>query len=494
MGPGSAVLGQTLGGRFRITGYIGQGAMAAVYRGVEDDPPREVAIKVLHRELADDETVVRRFRREARAAARLRHPNSVQVYAHGVEGRLAFMVMELLPGMDLFELLELEGRLPEARAARIMLQICDALAAAHDLGIVHRDLKPENVMIVYGAGEGDEQIKVCDFGIAKILERPEDMADGASYTGSALTRAGSALGTPTYMSPEQCQGIEIDGRSDVYACGIMLYQLVTGQPPFLGQTDLNVMLQQLRDPPVPPSKRVPGLLLEPIILKALEKDRDKRQQTARDLQAEIAALLPELVGPLADAPTTPLLRRGDIKPAPKPVARAATRAYASTPELALWQPPASERASTRLYGAALPGPPQPSEPPRPAPPRPPPASSPEALSSRMPSIPPPVPVPVRPPPSGPDAERWSQPPERTSVAPPHPPTSAPDAERWSQPPDRTSVMPLVSHARREPFPARPRMAPAASALPIPLWAIFALTFLGVLLMGVMAVILIIGRR
>ncbi|MCC6555939.1 MAG: serine/threonine protein kinase, partial [Polyangiaceae bacterium] len=146
MTAGPQLIGRMVAGRFRITGFIGEGAMAAVYRGVQDAEPRDVAIKIMHPQLLGDSTFVGRFRREAKAAARLHHPNTVQIIDYGVDGRLPYIVMELVAGKDLFEILVLERRLPEARAARIMMGVCDALAAAHEHGIVHRDLKPENVM------------------------------------------------------------------------------------------------------------------------------------------------------------------------------------------------------------------------------------------------------------------------------------------------------------------------------------------------------------
>ena len=147
MSAGPQLIGRTIAGRFQITGFIGEGAMAAVYRGVQDAEPRDVAIKIMHPQLLGDATFVTRFEREAKAASRLRHPNTVQIVDSGVEGHLPYIVMELVSGQDLFELLLAERRLSEARAARILIGIADALAAAHERNIVHRDLQPENVMI-----------------------------------------------------------------------------------------------------------------------------------------------------------------------------------------------------------------------------------------------------------------------------------------------------------------------------------------------------------
>jgi len=298
----SSLIGRTLAGRYTITGHIGQGGFAAVYRGVkEDGEPRDVAVKVMNPELAADPRFLRRFRREARAAVRLKHPSSVRVLEYGVDGDLAFIAMELLAGQDLFAALSRERRLPEVRAIRIVAQICDALEAAHAEGIVHRDLKPENVMLIPdGAADGGERVKVLDFGVAKILHRESAPArptdDPPSSTHSALTRSGTVMGTPAYVSPEQGRAEPIDARSDIYACGVLLYQLVTGRLPFDGETGLAIVMQHVHQKPRPPSEIVLALnsRLEAIILRALSKSPADRQQSASDLAADLRATLPEL--------------------------------------------------------------------------------------------------------------------------------------------------------------------------------------------------------
>ena len=270
------LIGRTVAGRFRITGFIGEGAMAAVYRGVQDAEPHDVAVKIMHPQLLGDSTFVGRFRREAKAAACLNHPNTVQIIDYGVDGRLPYIVMELVSGQDLFELLVRERRLPEVRAARILMGICDALSAAHEHGIVHRDLKPENVMILRDpATPGGEQVKVLDFGIAKIVDAGGGMAEDGmptSLSTSALTTVGVVVGTPAYMSPEQCRGDPVDGRSDVYACGILLYLLVTGRLPFQPTgAPWEVAMEHIRKAPPAPSTFLPGIHpgLEAMILTAL---------------------------------------------------------------------------------------------------------------------------------------------------------------------------------------------------------------------------------
>jgi len=301
------IIGKTIAGRFRVTGFIGEGAMASVYRGTQDAEPHEVAIKIMHPHLVDDSSFVRRFQREAKAAAQIQHPNTVQIIAFGVDGDLPYIVMEMLGGKDLFETLVVERQLSEARAVRIGIQICDALSAAHDKGIIHRDLKPENIMILRDLSNAEHEIvKVLDFGIAKILDRePVSTSDPTSSAPqSALTKVGMVVGTPAYMSPEQCRGEPIDARSDIYACGILLYQLVTGRLPFAGDNAIDLALKHVRTPPPAPSIFVPTINreLESLILTALSKWPAQRQQSARQLKAELERILPSLTSSKAVQP------------------------------------------------------------------------------------------------------------------------------------------------------------------------------------------------
>jgi serine/threonine-protein kinase len=323
----TALIGQTIAGRFKITGFIGEGAMATVYRGVQDAEPRDVAVKVMHAHLARDATFAGRFRREAKAASLLKHPNTVHIVDYGDDGGNHYIAMELLSGQDLFEMLVLERRFPEERAARVVAAVCDALTAAHARGIIHRDLKPENVMIVPDPNDPSREIvKVLDFGIAKVLEKdkapPSSDSDPSSLVASALTTVGVVVGTPAYMSPEQCRAEPVDARSDVYSCGILLYQLVCGRTPFTGDSPIEIAINQVRMPPDPPSSVVPGIhpQLEQIILKALEKWPAQRQQSAAEMRDELYAVLP-LLGhdrkALADgkAPPPPEVRPDERAPA-----------------------------------------------------------------------------------------------------------------------------------------------------------------------------------
>ena len=312
----TSLIGRTLGGRFRIIGFIGEGAMASVYRAVQVQEPREVAIKVMHPHLIGDPTFVGRFRREARAASQIQHPNTVQILDFGVDDRVLYIAMELLGGQDLFETLVVERRLGERRAVRILIQICDALVAAHEKGIVHRDLKPENIMLL-PPDPGDptvQRVKVLDFGIAKILERDaapaSDGGEPNSMANSVLTSVGMVVGTPAYMSPEQCRGEIIDARSDIYACGILLYQLVAGRLPFAGDNAMDLAVKHVRSEP-PPIHTVLSTVnrdLERVILTALGKWPAQRQASASVLKEQLEALLPRLTDGIAlaaDAVTAP---------------------------------------------------------------------------------------------------------------------------------------------------------------------------------------------
>jgi len=315
MDPDSLV-GRTLGGRFRVDRILGRGGMATVFAARDERDNRDVALKVLKRELTRDPMVLRRFEREAKAASHLSHPNIIEVYDFGVEDNDAFISMELANGVDLLKALSRERPMRQSRSVLLVSQVCAALTVAHGKGIVHRDLKPENVVLVPEPREpGGERAKVLDFGIAKILDvAPKggaDASDPPSYvTKTALTRVGTIVGTPAYMSPEQCRGGEVDGRSDVYACGILLYQLVTGELPFTGETPLHTAMRHIHAQPRRPSELREDLhpTLEKIILKALAKWPGERHQSAEALRDDLMAVLAELPDRAADvvlaAPST----------------------------------------------------------------------------------------------------------------------------------------------------------------------------------------------
>jgi eukaryotic-like serine/threonine-protein kinase len=281
-------LGRTIAGKFAIQRRLGAGAMGVVYLARQLALDKVVAIKVLHRELALEQGFVERFRREARAASRLDHPNSIRVFDFGAEpDGLLYIAMEYVEGRDLFAVIAEHGPQPATTIVDLLSQVLAAVAVAHDLGVLHRDLKPENIMIVRGKGDDGQPVdivKVCDFGIAKIAET--DVQPAQQENARRHTTKGMVVGTPEYMSPEQARGGALDGRSDLYAIGVILYELLTGRLPFQGETPIGTVLKHISDAPAPPSSRAPNvdLRLEAICMKALAKAPSDRFQDAREMR------------------------------------------------------------------------------------------------------------------------------------------------------------------------------------------------------------------
>ncbi len=277
-------------GKYVITGKLGSGAMGTVYRAEHKALHRDVAIKVMHPEMFERQNkAAKRFEREARAAAQLDHPNSVRVMDFGIEGPIHYLVMEFVEGRPLDAVVAAEGPMDSGRIAVLMTQVCSALAKAHSEGTIHRDLKPQNILLVSSTddeGQATESIKVCDFGIAKVSWAEPDEND------AALTDAGSVMGTPQYMSPEQCQAQSLDARSDLYSLGCVMYFLATGQHAFAGPTPLTTMLMQIQDEPRPPSELNPTIdqTLEATILKTMAKEVAARPSNARTLRRLLAPL------------------------------------------------------------------------------------------------------------------------------------------------------------------------------------------------------------
>lgn len=274
-GPGGMVPGRKIG-PYRITGEAGKGGMGVVYRAHDTALDRDVAIKILPAHLSTDEEFIRRFVREARSAARLDHPAVVQIYQAGrmvVEGNSGpcFIAMQYFDGRPLSDLIASEGRLPPQRALDIAKQVAEGLAAAHAAGVVHRDIKSSNILV----GEGD-RVKVTDFGLAVCLER----------TGrTRITETGAYLGTPEYSSPEQCEGTDLDGRTDIYSLGIVLYEMLTGRVPFSAPTPIKLFDRIVREAPEPVSRAVPGLPREvsAVVDRMLAKRRADRYGSAEEL-------------------------------------------------------------------------------------------------------------------------------------------------------------------------------------------------------------------
>lgn len=261
--------GTVLAERYRIERLVSRGGMGAVFEATQLGLDRSVAIKMLLPYLSRDEKMQERFRREARSAAGLNHPNIIQIYDYGISEHGPYIVMEFLRGRSLRAMLR-EGSLPIGQAVDLMEQICSALATAHAAGIIHRDIKPDNLLIERQA-DGGSHAKVLDFGIAKLREAQAEEAD-TNLTGANL------IGSPAYMSPEQCMGAPLDARSDLYALGIMMYEMLTGETPFGKLAPPSMMMNHINTAPTPPSRLRGEIteILEAVILKALAKDREAR--------------------------------------------------------------------------------------------------------------------------------------------------------------------------------------------------------------------------
>ena len=308
--------GKTYGGRYEVIEKVGQGGMAEVYRARDDLLGREVAVKVLAERLSTDRSFVERFRREAQAAANLSHPNIVSLYDFGNDEAAYFIVMELIDGRGLETVISDDGPLLPERAAEIAADVARALDRAHTAGLVHRDIKPSNIMITsYG------QTKVTDFGIARAL------GDGEQ----TMTQTGMVIGTASYLSPEQAQGNPVDARSDVYALGCVLYEMLTGRAPFQGDTPLSIAYKHVREDAQTPSSVNPDVpeALDAVTMKALAKNPDNRYQTAREMQEDLQRFVagqqvhatPLLAGATEVAPAatgTQVLRQTEEEWEPEP--------------------------------------------------------------------------------------------------------------------------------------------------------------------------------
>jgi serine/threonine-protein kinase len=306
---GAPGAGTLLAGRYLLRTRIASGGMASVWEATDNVLERQVAVKILHPHLGADANFVARFRAEAVAVARLRHPNIVAIYDTCATDGVEAIVMELVRGRNLRAYLDDHGPLAPAEAAHIVAESADALAAAHRAGLVHRDVKPANILI-----RDDGQVMVTDFGIAKVREQPAD-----------LTQTGMMIGSVRYLSPEQVEGGDIDARSDVYALGIVLYECLTGRVPFQGSTDAATALARLQGPPPRPRDIRPGIPrgLENVTLRALARDPAQRFSSAVEFRAALLAAptnddatgtAATGVVPIPTAPTPPPPRRAATPP------------------------------------------------------------------------------------------------------------------------------------------------------------------------------------
>src|SRR6185295_17471082 len=262
-------LGRTIASRYRLIKKLGSGGMSVVYLARHEQIDRLSAIKILRPELSRITEHRERFLREARAVNRINHPNIVEITDVGESDGYAFLVMEYVRGESLLVQIQ-RGPLPWERSCRIAAQVAGALARTHQTGVIHRDLKPENILLVNRDDGGEEHVKLTDFGIAKVMGEP------------TLTLNEQLFGTPGYIAPEYVGGLAIDGRADIYSLAVVLYEMVTGQLPFEGRGQSDLLLKPLTSAPIPPSKRVEGLPpdLEALILRCLARDPNDRPHDA----------------------------------------------------------------------------------------------------------------------------------------------------------------------------------------------------------------------
>ncbi|HEX8144129.1 MAG TPA: protein kinase [Pyrinomonadaceae bacterium] len=341
-GQGSSLTGKIIEGKYKIESQIGVGGMGTVYRGSRLLIGDEVAIKILHQDkLSSDPQAAMRFRREAQAAARLKHPNAVSIYDFGISADgLQYLVMELIEGRSLRQIIEEQGPLAPSDAAEVIKQTCAALDEAHRHNIIHRDIKPDNIII--NVVDGGLRVKVLDFGIAKLRDQSE----------SNLTQTGNIVGTPHYMSPEQCLGEELDSRSDIYSLGVVVYEMMCGVVPFKAPVSMAVVVQHVNQPPPPLRAKNPGISasVEAVVLHALGKKRESRPQTA-------GAFAREFVSAVSGVPTVQMPRLTNEQPVvtakPPSPAGDATLVLASPPINPPYavpgaQPPAQVTASPSM--------------------------------------------------------------------------------------------------------------------------------------------------
>src|SRR5256714_5480370 len=315
-------------GRYKILRKLGAGGMANVYLAEDQELGRRVAVKILNQPPANDDQFVERFRREAKNAAALSHPNIVSIYDRGEAEGTYYIAMEFLDGRSLKELIVSRGPAPVAVAIDYARQILAALRFAHRNGIVHRDIKPHNVLV-----DDEGRVKVTDFGIARA---------GTSQ----MTEAGSIIGTAQYLSPEQARGAPVDQRSDLYSLGIVLYEMLTGQVPFTGESPVEIAMKHLSDPPRPPSLLRPDIPpdLDMVVLRALAKNTEDRFQTAEEMDAELGRVAQGIgvTAETADAATA-VLSGTALANAPTPIVPPRRPPTRARPSYRYAEPPSRRR-------------------------------------------------------------------------------------------------------------------------------------------------------
>src|SRR5216117_4208010 len=295
-------LQQALGQEFTVGPLLGEGGFAAVFRARDNVLNRDVAVKVLDVELAPSAVVAERFLREAQTVARLEHPHIVPIYKVGRQQEIFYLIMRCIDGPSLGQLLETQKKLSVGDAARIARQVADALVYAHSHDIVHRDIKPDNILL-----DKSGHVLVTDFGIAKAAQAAQ-AAQAATPRSTQLTSEGMIVGTPDYMSPEQESGDPLDGRSDIYSLGVVLYHMLAGAPPFEGPSSASILAQQITQAPVPIRRHRPDLPEEMAVVldRMMEKNRTKRFQMASEVSRALVGAMPTAA---RDRVRVPLRRR-----------------------------------------------------------------------------------------------------------------------------------------------------------------------------------------
>jgi serine/threonine protein kinase len=302
-------LGSRLAGRYEITGVLGRGGMGVVYLACDRELDETVAVKVLRTEIAGSEEAARRLRSEIKLARRIRHRNVCGIHEYGQDRplRLRFIVMEYVEGHTLRQILRQRGRLPTGEAFDVAIEVAEGLQAVHDAGIIHRDLKATNVMLDRGG-----TVRLMDFGIAKQLQQEDT---------TGITATAQMIGTPEYMSPEQVRSEKLDGRSDVYSLGVLIFELFTGELPFHGDTPMSVILAHLETPPPLDGTRATWLPrpLVPVLQKALAKDRNERYRSPREVAEALRSARAVLTGPTLVQPRPAPRGSAAARPLPAPV-------------------------------------------------------------------------------------------------------------------------------------------------------------------------------
>ncbi len=327
------LVGTVVDGRYEIQQRVGEGGMGVVYRARQISIDRIVAIKMLSQQMAKDPNWVKRFNQEAKACSRLQHPNTIRMFDFGQtpEGRL-YMAMEFLDGQSLRQAIT-AGPMAAVRVLKILIQCCASLAEAHSFGIVHRDIKPDNVFLLNLAGSPDF-VKLLDFSVAKLLQENDAMR----------TQAGVVFGTPQYMSPEQGRGLPLDPRSDIYALGILAYEMLTQRVPFTDDNPMNVLQMHIRSSPPPlPASVPPGM--RDVVMRALEKDPGRRYQSAQEMMQHCQQVFTSLGAQSSGMGAAP-------RQQPAPSEQKTMMAQGGLAELGITPPPPASVQKTMMAEAA----------------------------------------------------------------------------------------------------------------------------------------------